>query len=145
VRNDLPRIFYSTSPALLLIVDGEPVLTRIEKTELEFVINTNWDLFFAKSGKRCFLLTGKTWLMAQELAGPWTSTQQLPKDMTELPANENWDDVKRAIPPQAGGAAPRKFFSDTPAELIPVKGNTIYSRIPDMLLLHISFPLSRRY
>jgi hypothetical protein len=65
------------------------VLTKIEKTEFEFVIATNWDLFFAKSGKRYFLLTGKTWLMAQELAGPWTSTQQLPKDMTKLPANEN--------------------------------------------------------
>jgi hypothetical protein len=52
VKNDPPQIFYSTSPAILLTTQGEPVLAPIEKTDLQFVVNTNWDLFFDKSQKR---------------------------------------------------------------------------------------------
>src|SRR5690349_10800621 len=46
VRNDPPQMFYSATPAILLTVQGQPVLAPIEKTDLEFVVNTNWDLFF---------------------------------------------------------------------------------------------------
>ena len=45
VKTDPPQIFYSKRPAIMLLVDGEPVRAPIEKTEVEFVVNTNWDLF----------------------------------------------------------------------------------------------------
>lgn len=51
VNNDPPPIFYSAGPAILLVVQGEPVLAPIEKTHLQFIVNTNWDLFFDKSGR----------------------------------------------------------------------------------------------
>src|SRR6185437_13367367 len=54
VKNDPPQIFYSASPAILLMVQGQPVLAPVEKTNLEFVVNTNWDLFFDKSKKRYY-------------------------------------------------------------------------------------------
>ena len=74
VKNDPPQIFYSTSPAILLMAPGEPVLAPIEKTDLSFVVNANWDLFFEKSKKHYFLLIQKMWLTAPALKGPWSPT-----------------------------------------------------------------------
>jgi hypothetical protein len=36
LRNDPPFIFVSYTPAILLGVDGEPVLSEISKTDLKF-------------------------------------------------------------------------------------------------------------
>jgi hypothetical protein len=83
VKNDPPQIFYSTTPAVLLMVQGKPVLAPIEKTDLQFVVNTNWDLFFDKKQKHYYLLNERMWLTAQDLKGPRTPTSALPKDMAK--------------------------------------------------------------
>jgi hypothetical protein len=138
LRNDPPQIFFSTNPAILLIVQGQAVLSPIEKTDLEFVVNTNWDLFFDKSTKHYYLLDAPGWLTAADLNGPWTHAAALPKDMEKLPAGQNWDDVKKNVPPQAGGAVPQVFSSNVPAELILVKGAPVYTKIPGTGLLYVA-------
>ncbi len=132
VKTDPPRIFYSKSEAIMLLVDGEPVRAPVEKFELEFVVNTNWDLFYDKKGEKYYLLTEKTWLSASALAGPWAVTGKLPDDLSKLPANQNWDDVRKAIPPTVSPMlkGPDVFFTNTPAELILFKGEPAYLKIP---------------
>ena len=49
VKNDPPKIFVSYGNAILLLADGKVVRAAIEKTDLEFVVNINCDLFFDKS------------------------------------------------------------------------------------------------
>jgi hypothetical protein len=128
LNNDPPQIFYSASQAVLLIVQGDPVLAPIAKTDLQFIVNTNWDLFFEKSKKAYYLFAANGWYTAKE--GPWAQTLTLPKDMGKLPAGENFDDVKKMVPPPPpGGAVPQIFFSSTPAELIVLKGSPVYSKI----------------
>jgi hypothetical protein len=139
LNNDPPRIFYSAGPALLLLVDGEPVLAPVAKTDLQFVVNTNWDLFFDKGAKDFFLLGPTGWLTAKELGGPWTATQKLPKSMSKLPAGENFDDVKKMVPARApSGPTPQVFYNDAPAELIILRGAPIYSPIPGTQLLYVT-------
>ena len=108
----------------------------IEKTSLEFVVNTNWDLFFDKSDSKYYLLDEKRWLTAAALEGPWTATTKLPKDMSKIPDQPNWAGVKKAIPPPSGatGAAPKVFYSNTPAEIITFKGQPAYAKIPNTQL-----------
>ena len=137
VKNDPPKIFVSTGPAVLLLVDGEVVRAPIEKTKLEFVVNTNWPLFFDKDGKKYSLLNGKQWLTAANLEGPWSVAAQLPKDLSKLPADQNWDDVKKAIPPQdTSSKAPMVFYSNVPAEVIEFKGDPIYTKVPNTNLVY---------
>jgi hypothetical protein len=139
VKNDPPQIFYSASPAILLTIQGNPVMADIPKTDLQFVVNTNWDLFFEKPKKQYYLLTNTTWLSAPDLKGPWVLTKTLPKDMAKLPAGENWDEVKKLIPPRpATGPAPQVFLSTTPAELILFKGAPIYSHVAGTRLLYVT-------
>ncbi len=138
VKNDPPKIFYSASPAILLIVDGEPVFSPIEKTGMQFVVNTNWDLFFEKSTKKYFLLVNDVWLTATKLPGPWTQTRTLPKDMSSLPSGQNFDDVKQQIPPHTATDVPDVYYSDVPAELILTEGTPVFSKIPGTGLLYVS-------
>jgi hypothetical protein len=137
VKNDPPKIFVAyDAKAILLLVDGELVRAPIEKTNLEFVVNTNWDLFFDKTSSKYFLLNDKMWLTAAALEGPWTTTAKLPADMTKIPDQPNWADVKKAIPPPAGAGAtaPKVFYSSVPAEIITFKGKPVYAKIPNTQL-----------
>ena len=129
VSTQVPTIFASTSPAIVLMVDGKPVLVPIEGTKLQYVVNTNWDLFY--DGSEYFLLSGKTWLKSKEPAGPWAATSKLPAEMAKLPKGQNWDGVLKQVPPTAGAPpAPKVFFTERPSELIVFRGVPVYSPIP---------------
>jgi hypothetical protein len=139
ISNQPPAIFYSTSPAILLAVQGQTVLADIPQTDLQFVVNTTWDVFFEKSKKQYYLLANNIWLNAASLQGPWILTRTLPKDMTKLPAGENWDAVKKLVPPSPSSAgAPQVFFSSTPAELVLFNGAPVYRRVDGTRLLFVT-------
>ncbi len=124
-----PTILLSTVPAIVLLVDGKPVLAPIQGTNLQYVVNTNWDLFYDKSDY--YLLSGRTWLRAKELRGPWAVTLKLPPDMARLPSQQNWDNVLKAVPPTGPPqSAPNVLFTDKPAELLEFRGKPVYARIP---------------
>ncbi len=131
-----PSIFVSTTPAVLLFVDGTPVRVPIEGTKLEYVVNTNWDLLYDKSNY--YLLAQKTWLKAKELAGPWTLTTKLPADMSKLPATDNWSEVRKAVPPPPTKSAPKVVFTAKPGELLLFKGEPSYKKIPGISLAYAS-------
>ena len=120
-----PTILVSTVPAIVLLVDGKPVLAPIQGSSLQYVVNTNWDLFYDQSAY--YLLSGKTWLRATQLSGPWTATTKLPPEMVKLPPHENWDDVLKAVP-AVPGTAPKVMFTEKPAELIAFKGSPVSRR-----------------
>jgi hypothetical protein len=132
VSPEVPKILVSTTPAIVLLVNGKPVLAPVQGTELQYVVNTNWDLFYDKADY--YLLNGSNWLKAKELAGPWTATMKLPVEMSKLPAS-NWSEVLKAVPPPAGARpAPKVFFTDRPAELIVFRGQPVYAPVPGTTL-----------
>ena len=138
VRNDPPMIFVSNQPAVLLQFDGEPVLADIKNTKIQFAVNTNWPVFLDKSHSHYYLFTGKRWLTAPSLNGPWMSTAVLPKDMAKVAKDPQWSGLARAISPPAneGGPAPKVFYSASPAEIILFQGQPVYSKIPGTQLVY---------
>ncbi|HTR67520.1 MAG TPA: hypothetical protein VMH85_17200 [Terriglobales bacterium] len=127
LNTQVPSIFVSTRPAIVLMVEGKPILAPIQGLELQYVVNTNWDLFYDKSDY--YLLSGKAWLKSKELSGPWTQTAKLPADLSKLPPDQNWDGVKKVVPPPAGASAPKVFFTEKPSELIVFRGAPVWSPI----------------
>ena len=68
VQNNPPAIFVSNTPAILLNVDGEAVRADIAGTNLGFVVNSNFPLFFEKeSRKEYYLYTGEQWLKSASM------------------------------------------------------------------------------
>ena len=126
------------SPAILLAVDGEPVLTAIPNTKLKFVVNTQWAVFLDTSKSQYYLLVGSQWLTAPDLHGPWSAATTLPKEMEKLPKDPQWADLKKVIPlpAQSSGPIPKVFYSTVPAEVILFNGKPVYAKIPQTQLLY---------
>jgi len=117
-----PPIFYSSTPAVLVQTDGDPLFAPIEDTRLEFIVNTNWDLFHYRD-REWYLLNEEHWLTSDELTGPWEYDRRLPNDFDDLPADGNFSSARRAIPAERTDEdAPNVFYSDRPAELIVIAG-----------------------
>jgi uncharacterized membrane protein YgcG len=132
ISTEAPPIMVSTTPAVLVMIDGQPLLGPIKDTDLTFMVNTNWDLF--KDGKDgdYFLLNEKQWLTAESLEGPWKSASKLPKALNSLPADENWAEVKKALPiskDNKSKPAPWVYISNKPSELILLQGQPAFTPI----------------
>ncbi|MGB8885148.1 MAG: hypothetical protein WCC87_00400 [Candidatus Korobacteraceae bacterium] len=132
VNNDPPKIFISMRPAILLLVNGAPVMAPIANSNLQFIVNANWPVFVEQGSSNYYLFDGKGWVMCSSLGGTWTPTNQLPKQMAKVPENANFTDLKAFIPAPAGSAAsfPVVYYSATPAEIIVFGGRPQWTPIP---------------
>ena len=128
VKADPPTIFFSTTPAVIMNLDGEPIWSPIKENDLKFAVNTNWDLFQYAPTNTLYLRNNDTWLKATDVKGTWSPAGKLPASFTKLPAEENWKDVKANLPgkPVAATAVPKVFVSLQPAELILLTGAPAY-------------------
>jgi hypothetical protein len=138
LRNDPPFIFVSNNPAILLGVDGEPVLSDISKTNLKYVVNTTWPLFFDKSKSQYYLLVNNVWLSAGDLHGPWARVNTLSKEFSKLPDSGRFSDVKKMVPPPqvANAIIPQVFYATVPAEVILFDGQPTYTQISGTQLVY---------
>ncbi len=138
LKADPPVIFFSTTPAIIVNVDGDPVWSPIKDNELQFAVNTNWDLFQHPATKTLYLRDGRSWYQAPALAGPWKAASKLPDSFSKLPPDDNWKDVKSALPPTPVTHMPTVFVSTQPAELILLTGAPVYLAVTGTQLLWVS-------
>src|SRR5438445_2007569 len=67
VKNDPPRIIYSATPALLVLVDGPPVFRPIPGLSVERVINPR--ALILKFGDHAYLYASDHWYESDSIAG----------------------------------------------------------------------------
>ena len=140
VSNDPPKIVVSTAPAVLVALDGEPVLERAGDTDLLAAVNTEAFLFRRLSPPRWYLLSGEAWLESPDLEGPWAAVTELPEVFRRLPEGERWDEIRSlaSAHPAGGGGAPRVVVSREPTELVVFDGEPRYSTVEGTGLLRAS-------
>jgi hypothetical protein len=138
LNNNPPFIFVSNTPAILLGVDGEPVLAELPHTDLKFVVNTLWPLFFDKSNSQYYLLVNNIWLGATDLHGPWSRVTKLSRDFDKIPASGKFAEVKKSVPPPqvSNPIIPKVFYATVPAEVILFGGQPTYTSIPGTQLVY---------
>jgi hypothetical protein len=125
-----PDILWVTNRAVLIIVDGEPVLRPIPGAALERVINTPALLVRDTTGAKYYLAGDNQWFMAEALAGPWSLVQIPPPAVAALSAAPT-----NPPPARAGETAPRIIVSTRPAELLVTDGAPDFRPIPGTALL----------
>ena len=146
VKNDPPKVIFSTKPSLLVLIDGMPQLREIQGTELQRVINTRAILLFENDKKNYYLRVQDWWLQAKELEGEWTYAKKLPDDMKKAEefvvsqaqgqSLQSESDSQQPSLKEAGKKAeiPVVYVVFGPAELIETKGEPVYKAIPDTSL-----------
>lgn len=129
VKMDPPPVFVSERPAALLMVDGKPVLGPLGDTKLEFVVNTNWDVFHDPATKQFYLLNDNVWLTSASVSGGWTLATAAPAALAKVP--DDWAYVKKALPVKVtkGMHVPAVIYSEKPAELIVFDGPPQFQKV----------------
>jgi hypothetical protein len=131
IKADPPKIFWAPAPAILVNLDGDPIWSPIEGIDLRYAVNTNWDLFEHTPSKTLYLRNTDSWLQATAVAGPWTPVKdKLPDSFSKLPTNDNWKEVKAAVPGKKASAPTKVFVSTEPAELIVLQGAASNLSVP---------------
>lgn len=137
---DPPRILVSETPLQLLSIDKEPVRAPIEGTELEYVVNTNWNVFYSGQDGRWYVLNDKTWQVNNYLAdGGWTNTDKLPDQFDRLALSDDWTEVQKSMPASLPSISPLPFVvSLQVTELILLDGTPKLSVIEKTGIRYVS-------
>ena len=103
-----PRVFVSRQPSELIVIEGEASYRRVAGTgSLNWVSNTDADLFRQGSNGTVYYLVGGRWFAAPDFMGPWTfATHTLPADFRKIPLDHPRSHVLASVPgtPQATAA-----------------------------------------
>lgn len=131
-RNQPPRVVIVNEPTRLLLIDGQPVQAGISGTELDYLVNTDWQLFYHRPSRQWYVLNGDQWQSQSMLAtGGWRSTRDLPPDFSRLSSNGPWAPVMEALPAlRDPGPALPFVISLEPTELIQIDGEMRLGGIP---------------
>lgn len=104
----VPNVFYSATPAELMIFDGKPVLEPVAGTSLEWASNTTSGVFYHTASKTWYTLLSGRWFSSASLDGPWTfATPNLPEDFLNIPDDAPYYAVRASIPGTSESAEAR--------------------------------------
>jgi hypothetical protein len=143
LRNDPPRIIFSTTPAVLVLVDGPPALRQVAGTNLLRVINTRALILLEKASGKYYLYLSDRWVEAASLQGPWSPAGQPPASLDKAKQAEvaaQQVDLLDNLSPEVTDAlskniVPAVYVSTTPAELVQTNGAPDFQPIAGTNLL----------
>ncbi len=95
----VPKVFVSTQPAELILLTGAPAYRPVQGTGLQWVSNTESDVFrMGTTGAVYYLVAGR-WFTASDFTGPWTfATPTLPADFKKIPLEHERSRVLASVP-----------------------------------------------
>ena len=133
-----PKIIYRDHPALLVTLDGAPVLREIENSPLEAVINTPYPLIH--DGRYYWLnVADGVWYQSKKATGPYAWVAAPPRDVAAVvQLDETAEQATDASAPQepiTAHNAPEIVVSTEPAELVVTEGPAAFVPLVDDLLV----------
>jgi hypothetical protein len=133
LKADPPKIVYKSEPSVLVFMDGEPRLAKVEKTDYERVINTPFAIIYDPSSKTYYLSGNNVWYTAKAALGPWNPlTGKPPTGIAALAPPDTSADSKTPSPP------PKIVVATVPTELLCTDGPAKYAAVPGGELLYVS-------
>ena len=139
VVNDPPRIIVSTTPALLVRIDGQPSLRQVAGSTLLRVINTRGLILLDPATGGYYVAARGRWWVANTIDGPWAPAVNPPpalEDARRAAVASGQVDLLDAPAGEAPGAGATIHVSTVPAELVVTNGPPTWSPIAGTELLY---------
>lgn len=108
-----PKILYTDRPAVLVSIDGEPILKAAEGSAIQQVVNTPFQIFLDPASKVYYLKGSPEWFSATELKGAWQVAAQVPETVARMAAPSESGGVEEKL-----ASAPKLVVATEPTELI---------------------------
>jgi hypothetical protein len=95
----IPEIVVRSTPAELVVTDGEPDFAPIEGSGLLYVTNTQSDVFMNTGDQSYYILLSGRWYVSKSMKGPWTyvAADQLPNEFSAIPEGSSKDRVLASV------------------------------------------------
>jgi hypothetical protein len=94
-------IIVSTAPAQLIQTDGDPVLTAVDGTSLQYVTNSGDAILLDTVSRQYYALVSGRWIRSSELkeGSQWqyVGADELPRDFAKIPPNSPVGDVLASV------------------------------------------------
>jgi hypothetical protein len=130
---DPPYIFYRDKPALLIMIDGDPVLREIENSPYKAVINTPYPLILDPGKSTYYLNAAKdVWYQSGKATGPYRYLAKPPADISNMVDQSEMEVSDEVV---TASNAPEVVVSTNPAELIVTEGEAQFEPLVDDLLV----------
>lgn len=137
INNDPPAIYFRTTPAILLMVDGDPILKKDEESGLEYVVNTAFFIVKDPKKEEYYINGGPFWYKSTDIQSGWEETKKVPSKIKKFAKDYIDEQVPDSIA-ESYTEAPELIIETKAAELIMVDGEIDYQAIEGTSLLYVS-------
>jgi hypothetical protein len=95
----IPEIIVRSTPAELIVTEGEPEFVPIEGSGLLYVKNTQSDVFMNTNDQSYYILLTGRWYVSRSMRGPWAyvPADRLPQEFAAIPEGSEKDRVLASI------------------------------------------------
>ncbi len=138
LKNDPPKIIYTTKPSTLISIDGEPKIMEDKQLKIERVVNSPFLIVKNPSDHKFYLYGGGFWYVSDQATAGYTYTKKLPAAIKSID-----DQVQKSAKEAAGKDSVAKpttpteiIVSTEPSELIQTEGEATYKNIEGTYLLY---------
>jgi len=133
LKMDPPDIIYRDHPALLITINGDPVLRDIENTPYKAVINTPYPLIVdSKAGVYYLNAAKNVWYRSAKATGPYEFLVNPPAEVAGLVDQAEIEDIDEKV---TADNAPEIVVSTVPAELVVTEGTADFKPLVGDLLV----------
>jgi hypothetical protein len=143
LKMDPPEIHYRDRPAVLVVIDGEPILERINDDGVMAVVNSAYAILFDPGQTRYYLFAGEDlWYGSSAVKGPWEFTDVVPARIKGIipPMDDEIREQLATAPEsmtQDPGSPPEIVVVTAPSELIATVGPAQFTPISDTELMFV--------
>lgn len=137
INNEPPTIYVRNSPAVLMLIDGEPQLKKEDESDLAYVVNTPFFIVRDPESEKYFIHGGNFWYSSHEILNGWKSTENVPAEVVKF-SKKSADEEKTDSLAESFTEAPELIVRTKASELILIDGKEEYEPIIGTSLLYVS-------
>ena len=84
MKNEPPKIYFSSTPAVLITIDGEPKEQDLEDSNLKYVVNTAFFIVYDKKSKSYYMRGGPWWYSSKKVDSGYAPVDKVPDEIASL-------------------------------------------------------------
>jgi hypothetical protein len=138
LNNDPPVIHYRSHQAILVSIDGDPILQDSEEKDIQYVVNTPYFLVKDTKKETYYFKAHKWWYSTNEITTEWETTTKVPSKIQKLADKVIVDsEMENDSLLKTMKKTPEIIVSTVPAELITTDGEPQFVPVEGTSLLYV--------